>query len=140
VLNGHGGNIDTLQMALRKLQPRYRDRLLAGASYWDVAAAEFAAIAEGPRKSMGHACEFETSMMMALRPELVRGEEIKNDDPDDSPVLRGLYVADDMGLRTKQGCVGYPELAAAEKGERLLAAAVQRVVEVVGALADRIGK
>src|SRR5436190_9205239 len=34
LLNGHGGNIDTLHAALRYLQPRYRDRHLTGASYW----------------------------------------------------------------------------------------------------------
>src|SRR5438045_9638089 len=33
VLNGHGGNVDPMRMALRRLQPRFRDRLLAGASY-----------------------------------------------------------------------------------------------------------
>src|SRR5262245_41880262 len=31
VLNGHGGNIDTMQVALRRLQPRYRDRILGAA-------------------------------------------------------------------------------------------------------------
>src|SRR3954464_8938290 len=66
VLNGHGGNIDTMQMALRRLQPRWTDRQLTAASYWDIAARELAALAQGERKSMGHACEFETSMMMAL--------------------------------------------------------------------------
>src|SRR5262249_61647945 len=70
VLNGHGGNIDTMQVALRRLQPRYRDRILTAASYWDLAAKELAGLAEGPRKTMGHACEFETSMGLALRPEL----------------------------------------------------------------------
>src|SRR5215217_7914572 len=35
ILNGHGGNIDTMQMALRRLQPRYAQRVLAAASYWD---------------------------------------------------------------------------------------------------------
>src|SRR5437763_7948299 len=35
ILNGHGGNIDTMQTALRRLQPRYRDRILSAASYWD---------------------------------------------------------------------------------------------------------
>ena len=68
VLNGHGGNIDTMQVALRRLQPAYRDRLITAASYWDLAKPELAALAEGPRKEMGHACEFETSMVMALRP------------------------------------------------------------------------
>src|SRR5947209_8474030 len=108
LLNGHGGNIDTMQVALRRLQTRYTDRQLAAASYWDIAAKELAALAEGPRKVMGHACEFETSMVLALRPELVRREEIKDDPPKDDPALRGLYLADDMKQKTDHGAVGYP--------------------------------
>src|SRR5262245_37446685 len=70
VLNGHGGNIDTMRVALRRLQPRFRNCLLTAASYWELAEKEFAVAAEGPRKLMGHACEFETSMVMAVRPDL----------------------------------------------------------------------
>src|SRR5579885_1757937 len=116
ILNGHGGNIDTLHLALRRLQPRWRDRLLTGASYWEIAEKELAALAEGPRKVMGHACEFETSMVLALRPDLVRRDEIADDPPNDDPALRGLYLAEDMHQRTDHGCVGYPRLASAEKG------------------------
>jgi creatinine amidohydrolase len=138
VLNGHGGNIDTMQVALRRLQPCYRDRLLTAASYWDLAKDELAALAEGPRKQMGHACEFETSMVMALRPELVRVEERKNDDSRyQDNALRGLYVAEDMSQCTKQGSVGYSELATPEKGQTFLAAAIDRTCEVVRALLRR---
>src|SRR5262249_37856590 len=137
LLNGHGGNIDTMQVALRRLQPRYRDRQLAAASYWDLADKELAALAEGPRKQMGHACEFETSMVLALRPELVRQAEIKNDPPPAEPVLRGLYLAEDMKQRTRQGAVGYPELASAEKGRAFLKAAIDRTTEVLQALLQR---
>jgi len=137
VLNGHGGNIDTMQVALRMLQPHYAERILAAASYWDLAAAELAALAEGPRKAMGHACEFETSMMLALRPDLVRRDKIRNDPEKADPALRGLYLAEDMHQRTDHGCVGYPELATAEKGKRFLDAAVARTVEVVEALLGR---
>lgn len=138
VLNGHGGNIDTMQVALRRLQPKYRDRLITAASYWDLAKDELAALAEGPRQVMGHACEFETSMVMALRPELVRREELKNDDTrrkDDA--LRGLYIAEDMSQCTQQGSVGYSELASAEKGRKFLNAAIARTAEVVEALLRR---
>jgi creatinine amidohydrolase len=134
VLNGHGGNIDTMQVALRRLQPRYLDRLLTAASYWDLAAEELARLAEGPRKVMGHACEFETSMVLALRPELVRREEIRDDPPPPPSALRGLYVAEDMKQRTDHGAVGYPELATAEKGRAFLQAAVARTVAVIEAL------
>ncbi len=137
ILNGHGGNIDTLHMALRELQPRFRDRVLSGASYWELAAREFAAIAEGPRKEMGHACEFETSMILHLRPDLVHKDQIVNDGYPADPALRGLFLADDMAQLTQRGCVGYPELASAEKGKRLLQAAVERAHAVCTALIAR---
>src|SRR5262245_22649788 len=137
ILNGHGGNIDTMQTALRRLQPNYRDRTLAAASYWDLAQQELAALAQGPRKTMGHACEFETSMVLALRPDLVRKDQIKNDLETTDPALRGLYIADDMRQRTDHGAVGYCELAETEKGRRMIAVAAARVVEVARALLKR---
>jgi creatinine amidohydrolase len=137
VLNGHGGNIDTMQVALRRLLPRYLKCTLSAASYWDLAAKELAALAQGNRKSMGHACEFETSMMLALRPELVRRDEIKNDPPEEEPVLRGVYIAQDMKQKTDHGAVGYPELADADKGWAFLNAIITRTVEVVQALLQR---
>lgn len=137
ILNGHGGNIDTMHVALRRLQTRYPQRILSAASYWELAEKELAALAEGPRKSMGHACEFETSMVLALRPELVRRDEIKDDPPNDDPALRGLYMAEDMFQRTDHGAVGYPEKASAEKGRTFLQAAINRTAEVVSALVRR---
>jgi creatinine amidohydrolase len=137
LLNGHGGNIDTMHVALRRLQPRYANRILAGASYWELADKELAALADGDRKSMGHACEYETSMVMALRPELVRREDIQDDPPNDDPALRGLYLAEDMYQRTDHGAVGFPERASAEKGRRCLAAAIERTAEVVQVLLRR---
>ena len=137
ILNGHGGNIDTMHMALRRLQTRYPKKQMTAASYWEIAEQELAALADGPRKSMGHACEFETSMIMAVRPELVRRDEIKNDPPPPEPALRGLYLSEDMKQRTQRGAVGYPELATPEKGKKCIAAAVERTVEVIQALLKR---
>ena len=137
VLNGHGGNIDTMHVALRRLQPRYRDRLVAAASYWELAEKELAGLAQGQRKTMGHACEFETSMVLALRPDLVHREKILNDPPTDEDSFRGIYTAEDMKQRTDHGAVGYPELATAEKGRRFLETAVGRTVEVLQAMLGR---
>jgi creatinine amidohydrolase len=137
VLNGHGGNIDTMQIALRELRPQFLHRHITAASYWDLAAKELAALAEGPRKVMGHACEFETSMMLYLRPDLVRRDEIEDDPPKDDPALRGLFTCEDMFQRTDHGAVGYPRLATAEKGRAFLEAALGRTVEVVRALLQR---
>lgn len=136
LLNGHGGNIDPLRVALRRLDAEFPQAILTGAAYWDIAEAELAACCRGPRKMMGHACEMETSMIMALRPDLVRTETIR-DDPDDSPPdLKGLSWPRDFGRRTDHGCVGYPELANAETGRRMLEAAIRRVAAAASAILE----
>ena len=129
VLNGHGGNNDPLRVALRRLDVMFPQSVLTGAAYWDLASEEIAALCSGPRKAMGHACEIETSMMMHLRPDLVRKDEI-DDDPETTPEgLRGLSWARDFGRSTKQGAVGYPTFASAETGRLMLEAIVRKVAE-----------
>jgi len=130
LLNGHGGNIDPLQVALRRLDREFPGSILTGAAYWDLAASELAACCTGPRTNMGHACELETSMMMALRPELVCTEEIL-DDPDLTPAsVKSIFWARDFGRRTHHGAVGYPSFATAEKGRKMIDAAVAAVSKV----------
>ena len=68
LLNGHGGNIDPMRVALRRIQNEYVDRLLTAACYWDVADELIKQSLDGAHKFVGHACEFETSMLMHLRP------------------------------------------------------------------------
>ena len=133
LLNGHGGNIDPLHVALRRLDAAFPEAVLTGAAYWELAAEPIAALCEGPRKSMGHACEIETSMMMHLRPDLVRKDQIQ-DDPSPGVAPEGLFHAVDFGRRTERGAVGYPSFASAEKGRKMLEAIVPKVVEV----ADRV--
>ncbi|MBM4070683.1 MAG: creatininase family protein [Planctomycetes bacterium] len=137
LLNGHGGNIDTMHVALRRLQTRYPRRQLTAASYWELAEKELAELTTGPRKQVGHACEIETAMIMALRPELVRRDQIKDDMIPVEPALRGLYISEDMKQRTRNGAVGYPEQATPEKGKAFLQAAIARTAEVVQALLKR---
>ena len=136
LLNGHGGNIDPLRVALRRLAADFPDAILTGAAYWELAGLELAALCEGPRKVMGHACEIETSMMLALRPDLVRADRIR-DDPDTTPVdLASVFRAVDFGRRTDHGAVGHPERASAEKGRAMLDAVVGRVSAVARRLLD----
>lgn len=130
VVNGHGGNTDPLHVALRRLDSEFPRALLTGAAYWDMAQPELAALCRGPRTVMGHACELETSMMLHLRPDLVRTNQIA-DDPDDTPeALRGTFWARDFARRTRHGAVGYPACATAASGEAMLQAAVDRVTAV----------
>lgn len=136
VVNGHGGNTDPLRVALRRLDSEFPRARLAGAAYWDMAEPELAALCRGPRTVMGHACELETSMMLHLRPDLVRSERIA-DDPDETPgSLRGTFWARDFSRRTHHGVIGHPESASAASGEKMLQASVARVVAVADQLLD----
>ena len=134
LLNGHGGNIDPMRVALRRIQNEYVDRLLTAACYWDVADELIKQALEGGHKFVGHACEFETSMLMHLRPELVKGELLKDAGELISDNLGGVYVSRDLQQRTAEGCTGRPDLASAEKGSVLFAGIVEALTATVDSL------
>lgn len=131
ILNGHGGNIGPMQISLRRLQVNYQNCLLMAASYWSIAEQEIASFMDGECKTVGHACEAETSLIMHLRPELVQKSEIANFIDYAPDVVDGVYVCRDMFQRTQKGATGRPDLASAEKGEKMLTAIVERVTNVI---------
>jgi creatinine amidohydrolase len=138
IINGHGGNIDVFHLALRQLALEFPESVLAGASYWDLAEKEIAGILQGARKNVGHACEFETSIMMHLRPDLVRTSEIADDKVNNSSeTLKGVYIPLDFKRHTRQGGSGQATLGNAEKGKQLMDAIVPKAVEVIKALRAR---
>jgi creatinine amidohydrolase len=135
ILNGHGGNIDTYHMALRQLHERFPEAALMGASYWEIAGAEIARHLRGARKEVGHACEAETAMMLAVRPDLVRMDKAEDCHMTTHPAIGAAYVPTNMQGKTRTGVVGYPSLATAEQGEAMLRDVVQRVTVAVRQLA-----
>ena len=79
VLNAHGGNAAILQVALAAFHEKRPDALAALVTYWNVAAEEINGLRESGAGGMGHACELETSLIMAARPALVRTAKIARD-------------------------------------------------------------
>lgn len=132
ILNGHGGNVDAFHLALRQLALEFPLASLGGASYWDLAEKEIAGILQGKLKSVGHACEFETSLIMHLRPELVRTAQIANDGLiHASEGLSKVFVPLDMKRQTRHGGSGEPTMATAQTGQALFAILVNRAVETL---------
>ncbi len=134
-LNGHGGNVDPLRVALRIVQPDFPQALLVGGSYWAVADDLIVNTMEGDHKFVGHACEFETSLMLHLRPELVDQDRLADAGlliPDQH---EGLFVSRDMRQRTQEGYTGRPDLASAAKGKMLFEGIIDRLAHVVDNLA-----
>ncbi|MEZ6058601.1 MAG: creatininase family protein [Planctomycetaceae bacterium] len=131
LLNGHGGNVDPLKVALRQLQPKYPESLLVGGSYWSGANDLLHEALEGGHKYVGHACEFETSLLMHLRPELVDHDKRANAGELVTDQIDGLFVSRDMMQRTALGSTGRPDLASSEKGAILFKGLVQRLATTI---------
>jgi creatinine amidohydrolase len=136
-VNGHGGNDIPGRQAIFETRQRYRHRadlLLLFTTYWDHAD-PCASNPDLVQRSMGHACEWETSMIQAIRPELVGPVGDLADVPVGfgfEPAYRGWISTD----RTAAGHMGSPRHATPEKGEHLfecyaagLAAFLQRVIK-----------
>lgn len=121
-VNGHGGNVVPLQQALFELKQDHRtnrDLLLLSLTYWDAAGNPADTILGLTQRQMGHACEWETSMVLRLNPQLVVGP-VK--DVPEVPFGKGFapgYRAWVMPDRSEPGHIGHPSSASPEKGEAL---------------------
>lgn len=119
-LNGHGGNSTPGKQAIFEVRQRHRSRqdlLLLFATYWDSANPN-AGRPDLVQTQMGHACEWETSMIMRIAPQLVKDITKLEEVPFGfafEPAYRGWITKD----RTVPGHIGSPQLASAEKGEYL---------------------
>lgn len=136
LLNGHGGNSVPIQQVVFEVRQRHRmrdDLLLLGATYWGLGARPREADPRFVQDEMGHACEWETSMMLRLDPRLVRDPSAIPPVASGNPFLpasRGWTTRD----RSAPGHIGDPNAASAEKGEILFRA----FADDVCALLDRV--
>ena len=150
----HGGSEnaralkDAIQINLR-LNPVFEKALITLFGIWDCDPNETAwrkAIREGD----WHAGWLETSMVMALRPELVRMQDLALDEPPwrrlqiEHPdnyqhaqkIVDDKFVVPLMKQRSeiKVGVMGYPERASAELGQKMIADVVQFASERIAAI------
>jgi creatinine amidohydrolase len=143
VLNSHAGNVVPGETALYDVNLRYHDDTpdlwLTYASWFDLAKAQVAALDGMTQTGVIHACEWETSVLMQTHPELVVSKAITGTrtpfhsafySPDFSGKSR-VSVSKTIDQLSPVGALGRPELASAEKGERIIATAAAEVVAFV---------
>jgi creatinine amidohydrolase len=132
LVNGHGGNVEAIATAAIVLT-RETGVPVVGLTYWLANADTFGAILE-TQPNVQHACEAETSMMMAVQPDCVRRENIARAVPKRAapPAPPGFKRQRSFAEMTDTGVIGDPRAASAEKGERLLDAASTRLAEELG--------
>ncbi len=143
VVNGHGGNSALVREAVQQLAIR-TPVLAAAADYWALAEDTTSKVRDSPPGGMAHACEFETSLMLHLRPESVRRELVRREIPEPRFASERLDLMSSArvtaGWRTDElsssGVLGAPDLASAEKGERLFEACVEGLSQLIGELRE----
>jgi creatinine amidohydrolase len=130
LLNGHGGNIVPSQQAVFEARQRYRrrdDLLLLAATYWLLGSKPNQIDPTLTQDRMQHACEWETSMIMHLSPNLVG--DVSQLEPVPAgvafdPATRGWITRE----RSPSGYIGDPRRATAVKGESLFGIFTQDLV------------
>jgi creatinine amidohydrolase len=148
IVNGHGSNTPFVDIIAR-LAVVETGVLAAAVNYW--AAPGVREVAESLRESdkiggMNHACEFETSAYLALRPDLVDMSKAvrelshrptKNYWTDlvggDGP----LVMMEHWSALSESGVMGDATKATAQKGELLLAAAAKGIIELIDEMRAR---
>jgi creatinine amidohydrolase len=130
LLNGHGGNIVPAGQAVFEARQRYRartDLLLLSATYWQLGSRPKQVDPSFMQDQMGHACEWETSMILHLAPKLVGAlghvEAVSPRMPFE-PASQGWITKD----RSPDGHIGDPGQATAVKGDTLFRFFAQDVV------------
>ena len=136
ILNGHGGNQYPLRSIAIKLAEH--DLFALAFSHWELVAEEMKAWGDKDSR-IGHGGEWETSLQLHLRPQLVdRSKQVAEDwTPSVAPQFAHFAVFPERQRETPYGVMGDPTVASAEKGERYVRLATERLVELARAYREQ---
>lgn len=129
LLNGHGGNMAAIQAALQEALHELHGLEVRLSSWWSEPEVRAVFAEAFPEGSPAHADAGETSVVMAIRPDLVRLDRAAHSP--DAP--RGKFLTRQVFLEHyPHGVIGPdPRRASPEVGERALVAAVQAYERVL---------
>lgn len=128
LMNSHGGNGAGISVLLQRLMEKYPDGDVEFYSRWAWASGErLNEVRELGNEGSGHSGETETSMILAIRPELVKVDELDADGERPGMGVPGVASYHRFDQRTTHGGVGDPRPATAEKGEMMLQASADEV-------------
>ena len=134
LLNGHGGNIAALNVICSELVRELEGLRVVSGTYWTLpeVAEKFAEILE-VQQNVRHAGEAETSMMLALEPELVDQSILNQADGTPEIPFYGSGVSRWVSFKevSANGVIGSPSVATAAKGELLLEVASEGIAGVL---------
>jgi creatinine amidohydrolase len=134
IVNGHGGNMTALNAFLPDLE-RETGLAVGATTYFELAQPAFAPLLED-QQSVLHACEAETSMMMAAFPEAVREAKLSDAHGPHFGDPRAVLSPPAQRFRSfrtlsPSGVLGDARKASQTKGEALMAAASDALADLI---------
>lgn len=135
VLNGHDGNIAPLEIAQRKVKQRHPEVVFAFMpAWWNVVGNLLGDNFFAEWGGLGHGGEGESSITMAVRPDLCDLSKAVRQMPDSIRIGERVQIMWDIAEVSATGATGDPTHASAEKGRKMLDALVRLVVDSVSQL------
>jgi creatinine amidohydrolase len=142
LLNSHGGNQGIGQVLVEQLGYKYPKADIVAVTWWRIAIDALEKISETGFGGVGHACEFETSLMMLIAPHLVIKENIRpgGNNPTfswaEADMLRGGKASYYRSIKemTSNGVFGNPSCASVEKGKAITNAVLVALRQIVNDL------
>ena len=139
LLNSHGGNYDMANLISRDIRVELGMEVFVF-DWWftDFWQKGLEGVKESGLYGVFHACELETSLMLAAQPDTVHMELAVDEEPAKSlqdnhfvsvfgPVTVGWKTSD----VTQSGVIGAPSYATKEKGEKLFSYAVNKLADML---------
>lgn len=131
-VNGHGGNANIMTQTANDLAVEH-NVWTASASYWSISRASLQDVNASEVGSVpGHAGGFETALILALRPELVKTDHIRKEHTQREWInsgTAGAFIGKHGELTGYNGFTDSPSVATAEKGNLYLKTIVHDVTE-----------
>ena len=139
IFNSHGGNIAIGGVALEKLGAKFPSGQVVFVTWWRLCGEKLPELNESGPGGVGHAGEFETSLMMLIAPELVRHEliegtkNVKSYDWAEMDMIRApkALLHRTMKEMTSNGVFGVPSAATIEKGEKITQLVTEQMVRII---------
>lgn len=129
IINGHDGNIAPIEVATREFKVEHPEMNLCVLETWWITAEEL--LPKGTFEvwdGLGHAGEGETSIMLAMNPELVDMKHAKGVVPELPSHVQIKWTFEEL---TPYGATGDPSKATREKGEKMMKALIDHVVSFI---------
>lgn len=129
IMNGHDGNIAAIESAARSIKVEHPEVVIASLNDWWVAAGKMVpANTFDVWNGLGHAGEGETSLGLALFPELMQMEHAKGVIPKLPEHVDIKWLFNEL---TNTGATGDPSVGTVEKGKTLEKAVVDVLVKFI---------